>query len=270
MSRDILLWLLAVTAGMGLIAWARVYFLKKKLKETKLHARGLAGQLDESAGSSDREKSKVLAILESMTEGVVVTDTQGKVTLLNGVLADLLGLDQKDAVGRYTWEIFRDPEINKTFETALADGTAVKKEHSLLLSDRVYQIQFSPVYLAEAFLGVTAVFYDLTKLKELERTRAEFVANVSHELKTPLTSIIGFVETLKEGAIEDPEHRLKFLGIIDEHSQKLRALIEDLLVLSKLESGKDKLRLEKIDLEKVLSKIASLLKRNLEQKGGKL
>lgn len=267
MSREILLWALAATAGASVIAWARVYFLKKKLKEAKLHTRGLTGRLDESAGSSEREKSKVLAILESMTEGVLVTDTSGKVTLLNGVLAGVLGLDRKDALGRYTWEIFRDPEINTTFEAALADGTAVTKEHALLLSDRVYQIQFSPVYLADVFLGVTAVFYDLTKLKELERTRAEFVANVSHELKTPLTSIIGFVETLKEGAIEDPENRLKFLGIIDEHSQKLRALIEDLLSLSKLESSKDRLKTEPVDLEKVFNKIEGLLRRNLEQKG---
>ncbi len=270
MRQDILLWTLALTACAAFIGWARVYFLMRKTKEVELRAHGLSTLLAESAGSSEREKSKVLAILESMTEGVLVTDPSGKVTLLNGVLADLLGLDRKDAVGRYYWEIFRDSEINKTFEAALADCTAVKKEHALLLSDRVCQIQFSPVFLADAFLGVTAVFYDLTKIKELERTRAEFVANVSHELKTPLTSIIGFVETLKEGAIEDPEHRLKFLGIIDEHSQKLRILIEDLLSLSKLESGTGRLKTETVDLERVFSKITNLLKRNLEQKGVRL
>ncbi len=270
MSNEPLLWFLAVTLIAGLLAWTRVYFLRKKIRKTEFRARGLSEIVAESAGASEREKSKVLAILESMTEGVIVTDTAGKITLLNGVLADLLGLDRRDALGRYYWEIFRDPEINKTLKTVLADGTAVKKEHGLLLSDRVYQIQFSPVYLAGAFLGAVAVFYDLTKIKELERTRAEFVANVSHELKTPLTSIIGFVETLKEGAIEDPENRLKFLGIIDEHSQKLQALIEDLLSLSKLESGTGKLKIERVDLHKIFSKITDLLKRNLEQKCVKL
>ena len=270
MKNEILSWILAVVSIAGLVAWTRVYFLRKKIKKIERQARDLSQNVAESAGASEREKSKVLAILESMTEGVIVTDTAGKITLLNGVLADLLGLDRRDAVGRYYWEIFRDPEINKTLEVALAEGTAIKKEHELLLSDRIYQIHISPVYLTKAFLGVTAVFYDVTKIKELEKTRAEFVANVSHELKTPLTSIIGFVETLKEGAIEDPGHRLKFLGIIDEHSQKLRALIEDLLSLSKLESGKDRLKTETVDLEKVLMKIENLLKRNLDQKKLKL
>ena len=270
MKNEILSWILAVVSIAGLVAWTRVYFLRKKIKKIERQARDLSQNVAESAGASEREKSKVLAILESMTEGVIVTDTAGKITLLNGVLADLLGLDRRDAFGRYYWEIFRDPEINKTLEVALAEGTAIKKEHELLLSDRIYQIHISPVYLTKAFLGVTAVFYDVTKIKELEKTRAEFVANVSHELKTPLTSIIGFVETLKEGAIEDPGHRLKFLGIIDEHSQKLRALIEDLLSLSKLESGKDRLKTETVDLEKVLMKIENLLKRNLDQKKLKL
>ncbi len=252
----------AVTAGV--IAWN--LSLRRRLKAVMCHAEGLSAHLEERTKASEQKKKQILAILESMTEGVVVTDTAGRVTLLNSVLSGILGISKEETVGRYFWEIFRDPEINKTMQAALADHAAIKKEHAMLLSDSVYQIQISPVFLRSDFLGVTAVFYDLTKIKELERTRSEFVANVSHELKTPLTSIIGFVETLKEGAIEDPEHRGKFIRIIDEHSQKLHLLIEDLLFLSKLESGKDRLKKEVVDLEKTLEKITTLLKRNLEIK----
>jgi len=113
---------------------------------------------------------------------------------------------------------------------------------------------------------VVAVFHDVTKMKELERTRSEFVANVSHELKTPLTSILGFVETLKEGAIEDREHRLKFLQIIEEHSKKLNSLIEDLLQISKLESAREELKKEAVDFEKMLAEILKIFEKPMETK----
>src|SRR4029077_6177085 len=111
-----------------------------------------------------------------------------------------------------------------------------------------------------------AVFHDVTKLKELERMRSEFVANVSHELKTPLTSILGFVETLKDGAVEDPANRLKFLQIIEDHSKKLQRLIEDLLLLSKVESGAGVLRWESVDLEKTLEKTMEIFSGALKEK----
>ncbi len=256
---------LAITAA-GAIAWARLLFLRRKIWEMTRKTRELSERLEERVRSHDQEKKQILAILESMTEGVVVMDTAGRVTLLNSVLSGILNVSKEETVGRYFWEIFRDPEINKTLQAALKDQVALKKEHTMLLSDSVYQIHISPVFSGKKFLGIAAVFYDLTKIKELEKARSEFVANVSHELKTPLTSIIGFIETLREGAIEDPEHRGKFIQIIDEHSRKLSLLIEDLLLLSKLESGKDRMKKEVVNLGKVLTKISELLKQNLEAK----
>jgi two-component system, OmpR family, phosphate regulon sensor histidine kinase PhoR len=100
----------------------------------------------------------------------------------------------------------------------------------------------------------------------LEKLGTEFVANVSHELKTPLTSIIGFVETLKGGAIDDEKNRGKFLQIIDEHAQKLGSLIEDLLVLSRLESGRDHLRKETFDLEPMISRLLALFQHTIDTK----
>lgn len=263
--------LLLPALGLALVAFLAAFFwaltLRKKVFAVIQKSRQLSELLEERARASEGEKKRVLAILESLAEGVMVTDKTGQVTLLNSALASILGISRVETEGRrYFWEIFRDSEINKTLQAALSEQVAVKKEHTMTLSGHAYHIHISPVFANKNFLGTATVFYDLTKVKELERTRTEFVANVSHELKTPLTSIIGFIETLKEGAIEDAENRVKFLHIIDEHAQKLRLLIEDLLLLSKLESDKDRMKMEEVDLDRVLRKVTQLFQRELDSK----
>jgi two-component system phosphate regulon sensor histidine kinase PhoR len=230
---------------------ARVAALAAGLNQARL-------ELEEGLRHATEEKNRIFAILESMAEGVIVVDADQKVLLVNSCLEKLLGWRKGDLAGRYFWEVFRDPGINAMIERCFLEKRAQKKEHSILLSDFTFEIQVSPVFRSEDFLGIAAVFYDVTRLKELERMRSEFVANVSHELKTPLTSIIGFVETLKEGAVEDPENRLRFLDIIDEHSKKLSHLIEDLLFLSKMESGAAGIKKERLDAGRMLQTIIKL------------
>jgi len=215
----------------------------------------LAARLDEGSQSAVQERNRILAILESMTEGVLVVDIQQKILLLNSALASAFGFDKRSAQGRFSWEMFRDPDINEMIKSALGDKRAVRHEHEALLSDLVFEIQVSPVFAQSDFLGVVAVFRDITSLKQFDRLRSEFVANVSHELKTPLTSILGFVETLKEGALEDREHSLKFLDIIEEQSKKLHLMIEDLLLLSRMESSKEPLKLGPVRLSSMMEKI---------------
>ncbi len=198
------------------------------------------------------------ATLGSMAEGVIITDARGKTLLINAALREALALKQSPE-GAYHWEIFRDSEVNDMLEVCLRDRKVARKEHSVLLSEKIFEIQVSPVSGGEQFLGVVGVFHDVTRLKELERVRTEFVANVSHELKTPLTSILGYVETLKEGAVEDKENRMKFLSIIDDHAKKLSELVEDLLLLSTIESGKNNLRIQSADVEKILQRVRGYL-----------
>ncbi len=226
----------------------------------------LASKSKKESQSAIEETNRLFAILESMAEGVLVADTEQKVLLLNSSLAQAFEFNKKEAVGRFYWELFRDTEINEMFTTALKEKSAIKKEHALLFSKSVFEIQISPVFTADDYLGVVAVFRDITLLKEFETLRTEFVANVSHELKTPLTSILGFVETLKEGAIEDPEHRLKFLQIIETQSKKLHSLIEDLLFLSRVESAKEPLRLEEVDIESLFEKIMEIFQPIVKEK----
>ena len=223
-------------------------------------------ELKDRVQSADQEKNRILAILESMVEGVLVVDVGQKILMANSALAAAFGLKKEELRGKYFWEVFRDTEINAMIEKSLGSQSSFKKEHAALLTVSVFEIQVSPVFNGEDFLGVAAVFHDVTKLKALEKARTEFVANVSHELKTPLTSIIGFVETLKEGAVEDPKNRLKFLQIIEGHSKKLSYLIEDLLLLSRVESGKEELKKEAVDFGKMLETILGLFERMIKDK----
>ena len=237
-----------------------------KLKEAARHTGEVEAELKQKIQTALEEKNRIIAILESMAESVAVIDTDQKMLIVNSVLARVLGFPKGQLEGRHFWEAFRDPEINQMLKNCLEDRRSAKIEHTLLLSKSVFEIQVSPVFAGSQFLGAVAVFHDVTRLKELERLRAEFVANVSHELKTPLTSIMGFVETLKEGAIEDPANRLQFLQIVDDHSRKLYGLIDDLLLLSKLESDREAIHKETVDFEKMLERTLRLFDRALQAK----
>jgi two-component system phosphate regulon sensor histidine kinase PhoR len=214
--------------------------------------------LNEQVLEATRQKDRVFAILESMAEGVLVLDPDQKILLANSVLSSILNLKKDEILGRYSWELFRDPDLNAMIQDGLRNRVVIRKEHSLLLSESTFEIQISPVFSEEVFLGVVAVFHDVTRLKALEKMRSEFFANVSHEFKTPLTSILGFVETLKEGGIEDSRRRMEFLEIIEEHAKKFNCLIEELLLLSKLESDSAPFEKQELDFGEMLEKLTKL------------
>jgi len=230
----------------------------------------MSDRLTDKTRSTDQEQNRIFAILESMVEGVLVIDAEQKIIMANSALVAAFGFHKENVSGKYFWEVFRDPEINEMIKKSLLNQSHFKREHTALLTESIFEIQVSPVFGGLKFLGVVAVFHNVTKLKELERAQAEFVANVSHELKTPLTSIIGFVETLKGGAVENSKDRMEFLKIIEDHSNKLHLLIEDLLLLSRVESGKQELHAEPIDLEKMIQRIFYLFDRSLKAKNLKV
>jgi two-component system phosphate regulon sensor histidine kinase PhoR len=127
-------------------------------------------------------------------------------------------------------------------------------------------VSVSPIFENKAINGCVAVIYDITEIRKLEAIRSEFVANVSHELKTPLTSIKGFVETLLEGALTDKENSRTFLEIIKEHSERLEVIINDLLELSHIESKEIKLEMEKINMSNLTGEIIKEFKSQLNKK----
>jgi len=177
------------------------------------------------------------AILSSMTEGVLALDAAGRVIIINKAGGALLGLDPQAAQNLPVQEVVQEPElkwfINRTLsnpdaveeEVALAsDGRKIVKAHGTSLRDPQGMV-----------LGTLVVLHDVTRLRQLEQTRRDFVANVSHELKTPITSIKGFVETLLAGALKEPDHAHNFLSIIAKQTERLQEIIDDLLTLSRLE-----------------------------------
>jgi two-component system phosphate regulon sensor histidine kinase PhoR len=174
-----------------------------------------------------------------MAEGVLLLDRDGRMQLTNPALERMFGL-AGDWRGRTVMEALRLHEVKDLARQAAAEGEVLGCELSPPgLDERCLRLNAMALRDEQGQAqGVVLVFHDLTRLKQLERTRTEFVANVSHELRTPLSLIKGCVETLLDGAKDDPAVATRFLQIIQKHTDRLAFLIEDLLVISRLESGR--------------------------------
>jgi two-component system, OmpR family, phosphate regulon sensor histidine kinase PhoR len=195
------------------------------------------------------------ALFNSMTEGVLILDHTGHVQLINKSLQEFFGI-QKDVRGQTIMETFRLQELAELAKRAQQERLVEGFELELAgTNNRSFEVNAAAVTSREGSQhGTIMVFHDLTRLKQLENTRQEFVANVSHELRTPLSLIKGFVETLIDGAKDNPELSTRFLGTIEKHTDRLTFLIEDLLTISKLESGQIVMNLNEVNLRNEVSR----------------
>ncbi|MDA8229449.1 MAG: ATP-binding protein [Desulfitobacterium hafniense] len=195
----------------------------------------LARQIENIIQKGTQEAQKIQAILKSMQEGVIALDHVGRIVLVNRAAEHIFGRPQEDVQSKYLIEMVRDSKLDDLVSRVLAGGQAGSIE--LLKAQRIVLTQVSPIIADNGRTrGAVIVGHDVTELRRLEQVRTEFVANVSHELRTPLTSIKGFVETLQDGAAEQPALRKKFLDIIETETLRLQRLIEDLLTLSRIEN----------------------------------
>ena len=196
-----------------------------------------------------REQAQQAALFDSMVEGVLVLDPKLKVRLVNPPLERLLGV-ARDVRGGAIMEAFRLHDLEELVNRTVRDGQVSNFELEVLGKERRSLEVNSALILDRQgdSLGMILVFHDLTRLKQLENTRREFVANVSHELRTPLSLIKGFAETLLAGAKDDPAVAGRFLEKIEKHADRLSFLIEDLLTISRLESGQIELNLQRVEL----------------------
>ena len=204
------------------------------LGETLNH---MASQLDERIGTILRQRQEQEAVLASMVEGVIAVDSRSRVISLNRAASSLLGLDPEFVIQRRITEVVENPDLQWFITRSLAASEPIEGEITLQ-GDKLRFLQAHGTTLKDPHgkaFGVLIVVHDVTRLRQLENARRDFVANVSHELKTPITSIKGFVETLLEGAIQDPQHAGEFLKIIGRQADRLGAIIEDLLSLSRIE-----------------------------------
>jgi two-component system phosphate regulon sensor histidine kinase PhoR len=202
----------------------------------------MAAELDLELRTLTRERNEREALLESMVEGVLAVDPDGNVIAVNPAAARLLDVDEHEVVGRSIEEAVRNPELQRAVTAALSGDGPVETDLTAFVGgeDRYLQAHGSLLHTEDgAVAGAVVVLNDVTRLRRLEEVRSDFVANVSHELKTPVTSIKGFAETLADGAIDDPEAGRRFLHIIAGQADRLNAIIEDLLALSSMERGGD-------------------------------
>ncbi len=197
----------------------------------------MAVELERRIQSVIRQRNETQAVLASMVEGVVAVDSQERILHVNEAAARFFQQSARQMKGRSIQELMRIPELHDMIRTTLDKGTKVEGDVTLYQSGaQVLNTHCTPLADADgARIGVLLVMNDVTQLRRLENMRRDFAANVSHEIKTPLTAIRGFVETLLGGDVEDPKEIRKFMGIIDKHVQRLSAIIDDLMKLSRLE-----------------------------------
>jgi two-component system phosphate regulon sensor histidine kinase PhoR len=220
--------------------------------------------LQEKIRQANDEKWKLRAAFAGMAEGVMVLDAQNRIESLNKSMTKMISREYVDIVGKSPLEVFRNVELQDAMNRFRQAGDPVLQEIalgddiSLILDVSISAIKNLPGQAPKTMM----VFHDMTRLKKLERMRVDFVANVTHEIKTPLTAIIGFVETLEHGAIEDAATARKFLHTIRENALRLNRLVDDLLILSNVELGETKLHIEGLSIADVLERALMLIQAN--------
>ena len=204
------------------------------------------------------EQERQEAILRAMVEGVVVTDLDGRVVLLNARARDLLNVPQRsDPRGAALIELVRDPSLAEILRELMAISATISR--NVTLGDRTIQVNAACLTGEDDRpIGAVLVLHDVTELRRLEIVRRDFVANVSHELRTPLTAIKGYAETLLGPAGDDADTRHRFLAVIDRHSERLGRLIDDLLALSDLELGRIPMRLADVAAGPVIDDVVQI------------
>ena len=202
----------------------------------------MATQLEDRIRAAESQRNELEAVFASMVEGVLAVDTHERVISINAAACSLFGIARDRALGRDLREVIRNADLHQFVALTLSSTGPCEADIALLHpGERHVRLHGSP--LTDALrrnIGCVVVLHDVTALIRLENARRDFVANVSHELKTPITSIKGFVETLLDGALEDPDSARRFLATIGKQAARLDALIEDLLKLSRVEQDGEK------------------------------
>ncbi|TVR31109.1 MAG: HAMP domain-containing protein [Spirochaetaceae bacterium] len=226
----------------------------------------MADQLSDTIGSITAQRNELEAILSAMVEGVVVVDQRRRITAINRAAGELFRIDYRNVKGRSIIEALRNAEIDQIAEQTLQSGTRQEAGIVIYNNGMTHVSVHATTLHNENSPGVLLVLNDTTKMKQLESIRRDFVANVSHELRTPITSILGFVETLRDGALHDPQAAERFVEIIHSHSTRLNLIIEDLLSLSRLESYDAEVPLEWCQIDAIVEKAVQACEHDAERK----
>jgi len=265
-----LLSLILLVALVALHFWWRSRYARLR-EEWLIEKKSLETEQQRHYQEAAQIEAEQQTIFNSMSEGVLILDQAGRVQLLNRSLQKFFNL-KSDVRGQTIMETFRLQELAELTRRLPQEHNVQGHELELPgVDDRWLEVNAAAVFdRAGTQHGSILVFHDLTRLKQLESTRREFVANVSHELRTPLSLIKGFVETLLDGAKNDPELATRFLRTIEKHTDRLTYLIEDLLTISRLESGQIVMNLHQVELREEVSHVIDDLQARAADKNATL
>ena len=230
----------------------------------------MAEQLQRRIDEISSQRSQMESVLSSMREGVIATDMDQQVTSINQAAAKMFGIPMESVLGRSILEIIRNHEFQEFMDRSLKNGE--NSESDIFVhnnGERIFNVQCTPLLDAmEKHMGGLVVVSDVTQLRRLENMRRDFAASVSHEIKTPLTAIKGFVETLVTGGLDDLGESQRFLTIIDKHVKRLTAIIDDLMQLSRIERDLEvqQIGLEPCRIEDVLNTAVNLCADPIKEK----
>jgi len=260
-------WIVLFILALGALAGQHFWWRRTHLAQEGRRAAELELSQRRQQQTSAEAKAQQQVLFNSMIEGLLLLDRSQKIYLANRAFKNLFGL-KIEARGKTILEVLRLYELEELVQRVQAEGQVFDYEVKLPgLTERWLRVNASVIAnTAGEREGMILVFHDLTRLKQLERTREEFVANVSHELRTPLSLIKGYVETLLDGARNNPEVSQRFLKIIERNTSRLDLLIQDLLTISALESGRMKLNLQPLDVRAVAEKVLGDLHAKAEAK----
>lgn len=248
----------------------KLYLPGNHMSAVSLALNSMVSEIRNRVNDIAEERSKLEAILNCMTDGILITDTKARVVLANPAAIELLNI-KNDIIGEPVTMVIRVAEIHNLVMEVISKESMFTEEIELPNPERLYIIATAaPLHSSENLEGISGVvlsLHDITRIKKLEEVRKTFVANVSHEIKTPITAIKGFAETLIDGALYDKDHAVKFLGTIKAHSERINSLVDDLLTISRIESGNIKIEAVPLDISTVIDTVFTLLADKAKTKG---
>ncbi|MEH7114643.1 ATP-binding protein [Neobacillus niacini] len=222
----------------------------------------LARNLEEMSRVQEIQQDRLSALIENMGAGLLLIDSRGFINLINKGYIEIFHVNTSDYLNYLYYEIIEQEEIRSVIGEVFRTEQKVRKQlrFPLGIERRYFDVHGIPIIgTNNVWKGVLLVFHDITELKKLEKMRKDFVANVSHELKTPVTSIKGFTETLLDGAMNNKDTLEAFLSIIYKESDRMQSLIQDLLDFSKIEQQEFQLNIQDFDLSELINEVITML-----------
>ena len=228
----------------------------------------MTDQLKEKIDQITEERDKLNGILEGMVEGVMMVDAHGNLVMVNSALKKIFSIS-RDITGKTPIEVIRNSDLQDAFDSIQRGDESVTKEITTIYGqkEKTLVVQVVALKRGDKLHGAVGVLHDISKIKRLENIRKDFVANVSHELKTPLSAIIGYSETLlAKDLSEDKERQKEFTEIIHSHATRLGNIVEDLLKISEIEAGCPVLDLTDIEIKGIVERTALILEKEIKEK----